>query len=334
MRGWLRRAMRQFFLFQADHFDASGNLTKKVTRPPSPSVPTSFVKLAKLTIREAAETVDVTSGVTVYDVHDPHALVQAAGYIKYVLGTKRRSAVLYRGQATLYPSLCPTLYRGITSHAAQSRREGYLHALVQKAQTVTPMLGKLRAEIVECLFQHYGLRTSWIDVVDNIWIALWFACHRVRFSGGNGEFLHFERRIGRKELPDTRFAYVVLIEADFLDADSSVAGRWFGSTTEMLDLRIAAPSLFLRPHAQHGLLFRQRGTTIRRPVNYWPSVAGVLRVSLEDALDWLGNGALLNAHALFPPPSYDEGYRILLKDWSQCGEIAPRLIGTLAHIGT
>lgn len=41
-------------------------------------------------------------------------------------------------------------------------------------------------------------------------------------------------------------------------------------------------------------------------------VAGVLRVSLRDALEWLGQGALVSIHSLFPPATYDFGYRELL----------------------
>ncbi|GAA0468199.1 hypothetical protein Ade02nite_79030 [Paractinoplanes deccanensis] len=29
----------------------------------------------------------------------------------------------------------------------------------------------------EPLLQHYGIRTRWLDLVGNIWSALWFACH-------------------------------------------------------------------------------------------------------------------------------------------------------------
>lgn len=303
---------------------------------PTPKARTlaSIVKLDRLTIRDAKVTTDQSSGIAVYDVRDPHALIQAAGYVKHVLGVGRRSTVLFRGQATLYPTLAPTLFRGIALPRAQSRRASALYKLITKARTVTPMLGKLPVATVEPLFQHYGLKTSWIDVVDNVWIALWFACHRARATGKYGEYFHFERRLPRKEETEKKFAYIILIEAELLDADTSVPGLWYGKNTELSDLRVAAPSLFLRPHAQHGLLFRRRGVGDKRPVDYWPSVAGVLRVSIDDALEWLGNGALLNAHALFPPPTYDEGYRILLSDWPKLGYSSQNMIGTLAYVGT
>ncbi|WP_420914265.1 FRG domain-containing protein [Comamonas aquatica] len=40
--------------------------------------------------------------------------------------------------------------------------------------------------------QHYGLNTTWIDIVDNIWVALWFACHEARCTK-DGKFIHYQR---------------------------------------------------------------------------------------------------------------------------------------------
>jgi hypothetical protein len=70
----------------------------------------------------------------------------------------------------------------------------------------------------------------------------------------------------------------------------------------------------------------------RRPIDYNSAVVGSIRVSLDDALDWLGEGKLVNVHSLFPPPFYDEGYRILLEEWSE-GFGSSSLIGLINHVG-
>jgi hypothetical protein len=106
-------------------------------------------------------------------------------------------------------------------------------------------------------------------------------------------------------------------------------GFFKGPNTEFVDLRVGCPSIFVRPHAQHGVLFRPKGDSVRRPDDYSGLVRGVIRADLRDALAWLGNGNLLNTHALMPPPSYDAGYRILLAlelPFSQ-------RTGTVQHIG-
>jgi hypothetical protein len=82
--------------------------------------------------------------------------------------------------------------------------------------------------------------------------------------------------------------------------------------SEAIDLRIAAPSHFVRPHAQHGLVIKALDKEGRASIDFSPLLAGIIRVDLADALDWLGSGDMLNVHSLFPPPPYDFGYQEIL----------------------
>jgi len=214
-----------------------------------------------------------------------------------------------------------------------TKRAEIINRTLSAAVETTPLLSKLASPVVEPLLQHYGIRTSWIDLVDNIWVALWFACHNAYGIGKLGEYVHFERRRSRKEEPAQRFAYIILVATDFADVDLTIPGYWRGRTTELVDLRVAAPSIFVRPHAQHGLLFRNRGDSEKRVPDYSSSLVGVIRVALDDAIEWLGDGSLFNVHSLFPPPAYDGGYRILLKDWPVLEPKISRVVGTIAHVG-
>jgi hypothetical protein len=291
------------------------------------------IELARITVRDAREMVDIASGAKVFHVADSHALVQASGYLKYGLGSSSGRAVYFRGQTSMYASLSPSLFRDIKNRGAQDARIAAVNDVIEEARTAINLLGKLPLPVVEPLLQHYGLNTSWIDLVDNIWVALWFACYRARATGNMGRYLHFERRLPRNESEKERFAYILLIATDFIGAETKIPGIWRRSSTELVDLRIAAPSIFLRPHAQHGLLFRAKGGLERRDVDYSAAIAGVIRVSLEDALDWLGEGKLLGVHTLFPPPTYDHGYRILLQEWPKLKLWDHPLVGTIGHIG-
>lgn len=288
-------------------------------------------RLLTRTIRNSTAVTDVASGARVFHVSDPHALVQAAGYLKYIHGLEGKH-VFYRGQAGYYNALQPSMVRGYKTANAQNKRTAALARAIKLARAKAPILGNLPEPVIEPLLQHYGLRTSWIDLVDNIWIALWFACHRAHAAGEGGKYLHFERRTSRLENEDRRYAYLLLVAVDAVSGPTRIAGLWKGADTELVDLRIAAPSTFLRPHAQHGVLFRLNGVPGSRPLDYQSSVVGSIRVSLDDALDWLGEGKLVNVHALFPPPHYDAGYDILLKEWSELFGPAS-LIGLIHHIG-
>jgi len=150
-----------------------------------------------------------------------------------------------------------------------------------------------------------------MDVVDNIWVALWFAVHTA-YGGGKGLLysLHFEER--KQETGSDTKAYIILLQSDI--NKSETPGCWFGATTELVDLRIACPSIFLRPHAQHGLVLRKRptGDGCQSPVDYNDLVVGVISIGLRDALDWIGLSKTLSTHTLFPSPHHDKGYDIIL----------------------
>ena len=286
------------------------------------------MSFSKLKIRNAAYIADPSTGQYVFHVQDPHALVQAAGYLKHIHGCNGNEHIFFRGESKLYGSLPPTLFRGVSTHAGQSRKIGLLNSVLIKARSNNKIFGKLDTFIHEPLLQHYGLKTSWIDLVDNIWVALWFACHRAYSIGPINEYLHFEQRTESKE--PGGFAYILLVAVDTDPAQNSPKGTVLGKHTEFVDLRIAAPSIFLRPHSQHGLLMRMRGDTVMRPIDYSPQIRGIVRIGLGDALDWLGHGKMLGVHALFPPPFYDRGYDILLRS----GIVGSRSIGAIYHIGS
>ena len=290
-----------------------------------------MTRFANVRIQGAHTCHDDTSGITVLHVSSSHALVQAAGYLKYVLAKDSAKNLFYRGQTRVYEGLPPSLFRGLQSQAGRDKYVRALKDLIRHVRSSGGLLTAFPEEMTEPLLQHYGIRTSWIDLVDNVWIALWFACYRARAADKTGKYLHFEKRIPRREKDHERFAYIVLIETDMVD-HSGIPGLWRGPDTELADLRGGVPSVFVRPHAQHGVLFRLRGGLEGRKMDYSSAVAGVIRVDLSDAIEWLGQGRLLDVHALFPPPHYDDGYRILLERLLDDSISPDPLVGTLHYI--
>lgn len=281
--------------------------------------------LSKVTIKSTAWTTDA-SGVNVLHAEEPHALVMAAGYLKFKLAKSSSEGIYFRGQRKLYGSLVPTLYRGLTAQKAQSKKHTALAGLLTKFRKSGNIFDSFGEYAHEPLLQHYGISTSWIDLVDNVWVALWFACHRAMTIGKASEFVHFERRLPSDS---EKFAYILLVGADIASRSRHKPGYYFGDNTELVDLRMAAPSVFLRPHAQHGLLFRKKGDEGGRSMDYADQVRGIIRVDLAKAIDWLGTGKMVNTHSLFPPPYYDNGYQILLT----CGVTGDSGTGTISHIG-
>lgn len=263
----------------------------------------------------------------VYHVHEPHLLSQAAGYLKF--GLSARGPVLYRGESKLYKSLLPSLYRkGITSTRGRNNRLLAFQSFLAEARQVSAFLNGTPEYAHEPLLQHYGIRTRWLDLVDNVWVALWFACHQSYSTGHLGEYLHFRRRV-HQNAGTPEYAYIVLVQTGQIAPVSGSPGLQAGEESEMIDLRVAAPSVYLRPHAQHGVLVKKKKNNDYTAEDMLPLVAGVLRIHLIDALSWLGNGDMLSAHTLFPPPHFDFGYRRIL-------EKAPRgnsQLGSIHYIG-
>ena len=262
----------------------------------------------------------------VYDVASPHALAQAAGYLKYVL--REKGGVYFRGQTELYPKMLPGLYRDITL-GAKSQREAALGRFIRSAVGGRAFLSGTPAHAHEPLLQHYGIRTRWLDLVDNVWVALWFACNAAAVVGDLDRFVHYVPS-------EEEFAYVVLLQpgperSGVGDDGPSPPGQWLtGQGATVIDLRRAAPSLYLRPHAQHGLLFRRtKYPPTADAMDLSEFIVGVIRVRRELASAWLGDGFLTRTHHLFPPPLYDYGYRALLKSAPAGND----RVGAIQHIG-
>jgi len=267
--------------------------------------------LSKLTHEFGEHVIDEESGMEVFEAPTSHALIQAAGYLKYNLAKTTGQGVFFRGQSRLYKTLSPTLLRGIKDGPQKVKRCKLLQGLLDTIDAENLALRSVPKDCREPLLQHYGVRTTWLDVVDNIWIALWFACHSARAFGWPEEYLHFEKRI-----PDPRcaqeYAYVLLLASAYSNPITSQPGLFRSDRSETIDLRSAVPSHFVRPHAQHGLLVRRLSKTGLPVCDQLPLLVGTIRVRLEAALDWLGDAKTLTSHSLFPPVFYDYGYRELL----------------------
>ncbi|MBZ4488077.1 FRG domain-containing protein [Microbacterium sp. cx-55] len=297
------------------------------------------------------EDADVEAPFPVYSVTDPTALIQVIGWLK---STSPSPTVFFRGQAGLYRGrLAPSGLRnrtdvvgpkGVATHDRQLR--DYIDQLWGGPCTCTPSGYKfseghlckerhvggasaalyrgVRRASVEPLLQHYGIRTRWVDLVDNAWVALWFACHEYVMTDG-GNFAYLRPRL----LTSAASAYIVVVDIGPTEP-TAIPGYWLADTVRLIDLRYAVPSIYVRPHAQHGLLVAPRGGLGgEAPMAVERTVRAAIQIDLALAREWLGTGAMVTDYVLFPPAVRDEGYRRLLRH-------APRpapTLGALTHIG-
>ena len=197
----------------------------------------------------------------VLHIGHPHGLAQAIGYLKYTGGNSSEQ-ILFRGQAAIYPKMLPSIYRPSTRLPAvrKEKADEEVNSFLRECQRVEPFIRGTPRESFEPLLQHYGMRTRWLDVVDNIWVALWFACHDIVVDGVERQYWSIERRSRSR---GGAFAYIVLFAFRDLSEHRPLPGHMRGPNYRIVDLRVAAPSLYFRPHAQHGFLSAGRGSLPR-----------------------------------------------------------------------
>lgn len=270
---------------------------------------------------------DPAVGSKVLHVRKFQTLVQALGYFKYVQCTSvtHNYQIFFRGQEKAYSkSFQPALYRKCSQPGTIMDRNGLLNRQISLVRETEARFEKTDDSVVEGVLQQYGMRTRWIDAVDNIWIALWFACHHAwTWNDASSSYVHYALRSPKHEGDGQSYAYIYVLgfnkgykaKAEKVRR-SFIPGLTWGPEAEMLDLRYAVTSLMLRPHAQHGVLLRSyhhnSDGSIGYDVDMSGLIQGVVRIDLEDALEWLGHSTSLEVSSMFPPPAYDSCYRELI----------------------
>lgn len=201
-------------------------------------------------------------------------------------------------------NLIPSLYRGCTK----------LESITVK---YNQRMNKLKADIdsfrqydrcvLEPLLQHYGVKTTYLDLVDNVWVALWFALHQAKGESINShEYVYYSNNTNP-------YSYILLVATDAINI-SNRNGVYEGATTRLVDLRKALPSYFLRPHAQHAYMLKKKG---RVESDYSDLIIGIAKIPTELGFKWIGTSEFLTVSALFPAAYFDTGYKILLKKYPE-----------------
>lgn len=269
---------------------------------------------------DTAHEIRTIAGWEVLVLTDPLAVIQATGWLRL----ESAAPVYMRGQSSLWDSVVPSLYR----HDGKGdppkevliwakRRVTIAHhyeELAQERRLITPATSP---QLTGAVMQHYFVRSGWIDLVDNVWVALWFSCHAVRAMGKLGA------RPLLRHAPKPSIHTGVDADDDdlgFILVHSPGSGAWTDAGiyagdshhVELIDLRATLPSTYVRPHAQHGAVLRRSSIRALDDIDLADTVIGVVAVPRSLALNWLGDSQVLRSPFFFPPPTFDFGYQRLL----------------------
>ena len=262
--------------------------------------------------------------VPIYDVLSMYGLNQIIGHAKF--NNKEYGEVLYRGENELHPGLIPSLFRECRDAQLWSIVSNLVDKIFDEKKIRVAMnagTNKKRARNkIEGMLQHYGIKTRYIDLVDNHWVALWMGQYRCISNKRIEPYYHFEQRVvpliemanGKIDDEEILYQYILLIA---LPKPGNPPIDGIEDTTDFLkvDLRQALPSVFLRPHSQHGIVVRKKLQSGSTSADYdmATEVIGILRMRIDRVAHWLGNGILLSQDNLFPSPMNDYGYDLLLQ---------------------
>lgn len=223
------------------------------------------------------------------NIDNPSIIAGFSGYLKRQVKLINNSyTVFYRGQNLNY-HIVPSIFRPpkhkIDNTLIRKRITAY-NELVKETPKLYPNNYRFTVENIDPILQHYGIRTPWIDLVDNIFTALWFAIHTPE-KNPNGLI---EYKISNNEYG---WLYFLIMRNE----NENLIYR---------DLRELHSSLSLRLHTQHGI-------SVKRNVKGW----NINNISLDNFViarvritinkNWF-KGNLFNHKYFFPNKKYDDTY--------------------------
>lgn len=213
--------------------------------------------------------------------------VVLARFYSFVKSRCYDNEVFMRGQAGDHAGLRPSLFRGCDVQMASKRAAAYGDFLNRLEAVLGPH--RFRRDNIGALLQHYGFRTPWIDLVDNMFVATWFACHR------------FDAETKMYAPSREPYGWLTFV----------VVGSGFGAIP-WIDLRKNHSSMSTRLQAQHGLSAASQhdGNAI---VGYDYADQVAARIKFPNSAEFSLAGRFFQSSFLFPNIRLDETYKIVLK---------------------
>lgn len=215
------------------------------------------------------------------EINNPGGVARLVGEAKKKVHPDR---VFLRGQVEHHDAMLPGLFRLSTTDPNILREAE--RTLIDRIRRSIPVKRFDRVDL-SALLQHYGFRTSWLDAVDNLFVAAWFATNRV-LTGSDS--------VIEVCAPSTPYGWLFLI-----------ATRPGSKGLRHVDLRVDHHPLSSRPHVQHGI-----SLTGLDPGNcdLRGFIIATVRIPIQG---YTTAGALFESSFLFPGREADHTLRLLVK---------------------
>jgi hypothetical protein len=237
-------------------------------------------------------------------IENPFLLTRFAGYLKFREGKEERiNQIFMRGQTDDHPGMVPSLFRGAAESQIPKRKGAYEHLLRKLRRN---LIGT-RFHGVKCgaLLQHYGIKTPWIDLVDNLFVALWFATK---------QRINEERINYQKTQLDYGWIFFMRAEEPLHKGQKKLKGIRIGEKLMITDLRRDHSSLSLRLHAQHGISLAWREESdIHHPTNHDMEefLVAAIKFPIGNFVTLINGIDNIPTEYMFPSANSDDTYRQL-----------------------
>jgi hypothetical protein len=202
--------------------------------------------------RDSSCVVHEENGAEWLEVNNP---TQLANFVAFCKARGRR--IFLRGQNSPHPRLLPSLFREPGDDDARWRAyKAFLRRLPTEVKGT-----RFRRRNFGAVLQHYGFRTPWLDVVDDLHAAVWFALNTRTVVNGRHTYRPTQRDSGR----------ILLIQAP--------------RTIRLQDLREKQSSRNTRCHAQQGWSLAMQhddASTYDPDQNFGPHVLGTVQIPNTD----------------------------------------------------
>ncbi len=230
-------------------------------------------------------------------VEHPFALAALASFLKQRAQQRERescrstSNVFWRGEDQPHPGLRASLVRASDGERVVELSRAQRELEKRLTKRLGSQMGRFRQRDLSALLQHYGVKTTWVDVVDNLFVAVWFALHCRKEVGGTDSYVPSGEPFGWIRFVDT--------------APSGC------QPLKVKDLRATFLQYSLRPHVQHGLSVSLDGV-LGDGASFDDYVVATVRIP-NDRHRWSPGGFWFTDRFLFPPPADDHTLGVLTK---------------------
>lgn len=261
--------------------------------------------------------------VPIFYIDSINDLNRFVGMTKYA--NSKYGNVFLRGQNDVYNSqMKPSILRNITNSNTANIS---LKEIADSFKRNNEHFKDVDDAVLYPILQHYGIHTHWLDIVDNIWVALWFGSHCMQTKIVKHHKSERKDKTSRNGASPTEcdlsirftpsmtpFTYVFLLLSDGRSETylgEHRPGIYEGEKTVLVDIRKVVPSIFIRPHAQHAYTIKSKDPN--KPNALSNCVVGVAKLWTRNVLEWIGNSSVLSLSTLYPSLFDDAGFLSLLE---------------------